>query len=113
MSNAWGVAGWAWSDGARLAANLVIVAAGVSASRALRLAPARPRRKAPVVESRVAARGEPRVTARPADGAGPPGAEAPIREILFLDDTWLIDKADARRELQDNRDDLEARPCRT
>lgn len=107
MSDGWRVAGWAWSDGARVAANLVIVAAGVSAARALRATPARFRRPAPAA---VPSRPDP---PRPDDGPAPTPTEIRLFEMMFLNDTWLIDKADARRELRDNRDDLEARPCRT
>ncbi len=43
----------------------------------------------------------------------PPETQARGREQAFFQDQWLIEKADARREPRDTRDDLEARPCRT
>lgn len=40
------------------------------------------------------------------------GAETRMLEDVFLHDPWLIDKADAHKELRESRHDLEARRCR-
>ena len=127
-----------WGDPARFAANLVILAAGVSAVPiALKVivgvlwmvAGVWCRSVLDEFRNR-AARCESGSSVPSINGHQSSGVRSPGYEILnatarrhepeprmlkdvILNKTWLIEKADAPREPREFRDDLEARPCQT